>query len=576
MNKPQLSPVPARGNRLPSDGPLFRGAGWQRAGSPTGGRRTLPVLEAPADCQSATQQAASLPYVAPVDGPDAQPKLVTAASSETQTAERADAAVRVPAAPTPIAILGVPFDNVTSADTLRIIGEMIASGRPHYAATANVDFVVQALGDVELRRILADADLVLCDGMPLVWASRFLGNPLPERVTGSDLVPKLLGEAARKGWRVFFLGGTDESVARAAKNAQALHPQLQLAGAYSPPFQPLLEMDHEDIVRRVREAKPDILLVAFGCPKQEKWISMQFKQAGVPLSIGVGATIDFLAGSVRRAPQWMQRTGLEWAFRLLQEPRRLFRRYVTDLWVFGRAILWQWWQLRGLRSQARRTSYVSSRATRSGGFQVVRFAERLDAATVSQHEELWPSLVASEAHVLLDVSGVKFIDSTGVGLLVRLQKKLRAGPRQLVLVAPTNPVVRALALMRITEFFPTAESRTAAGALIRERLSELNVVATLNLAGPQEPLAWQGDIIAANEDSVWRITKLHLEASCRRETEMNINLAGVRFIDSTGVRLMVRVRKEARQRGIQLKFTELQPAVQNVLRILRMESYLLN
>ena len=489
---------------------------------------------------------------------------------------RADEGVRAPAARTPIAILGVPFDNVTSADTLRIIGEMIASGRPHYAATANVDFVVQALEDVELRRILGDADLVLCDGMPLVWASRFLGNPLPERVTGSDLVPKLLGEAERNGWRVFFLGGTDESVARAAKNAQALHPQLQLVGAYSPPFKSLLEMDHDDIVRRVREAKPDVLLVAFGCPKQEKWINMQFKQAGVPLSIGVGATLDFLAGSVRRAPVWMQRTGLEWIFRLLQEPRRLFRRYVTDLWVFGRAILWQWWQLRGLRDQSRRANRVIAQAPRTGDSQLVRFAERLDAATVSEHQELWAGLVASEAHVLLDVSGVKFIDSTGVGLLVRLQKKLRAGRRQLVLVAPTKPVQRALALMRIAEFFPTSCHLTAARDLIRERVSEQNVVATLNLAGPQEPLAWQGDITAANEAAIWRLTKVHLEISRVRKTAINVNLAGVRFLDSTGVRLMVRVRKEASQRGVKLSFTEPPPVVQNVLRILRMEQYLLN
>lgn len=478
--------------------------------------------------------------------------------------------------PAPIAMLGVPFDQVTTADTLRLIGEMIASGRPHFAATANVDFVVQALNDVELRRILTNADLVLCDGMPLVWASRFLGNPLPERVTGSDLVPQLLGEAERKGWRVFFLGGTEESVAQAAENVRARHPKLQLVGTYSPPFKPLLEMDHEDIVRRVRETRPDILLVAFGCPKQEKWINMQFRKAGVPLSIGVGATIDFLAGTVRRAPLWMQRTGLEWIFRVLQEPRRLFRRYFAGLWVFGHAMLRQWWRLRGIRSQARCANRIVSQTTHSGVCEVVRFAERIDAATVRQYEALWPRLAASQAHLLLKLSGVKFIDSTGVGLLVRLLKQLRARDRQLILVAPTKQVLRALALMRFTEFFPTATDLAAAGNLIHERLSEKNVVAALNLAGRQEPLAWQGEIVAANEADVWHMTRRHLEQAHGRETEININLAGVRFIDSTGVRLMVRVRKSARERGLQLRFTAPQPAVRNVLRTLRMESYLLS
>jgi len=478
--------------------------------------------------------------------------------------------------PVPIVMLGVPFDRVTSVDSLRIIGQMIASGRPHYAATANVDFAVQALKDVELHRILADADLVLCDGMPLVWASRFLGNPLPERVTGSDLVPLLLAEAELKGWRVFFLGGTDASVATAAERVRMRHPKLELVGAYSPPFKPLLEMDHEDIVRRVREARPDILLVAFGCPKQEKWISMQLRHTGVPLSIGVGATIDFLAGSVRRAPLWMQRTGLEWVFRMLQEPNRLFRRYCTDLWVFGWAILLQWWQLRGIRSQAKHANQVVSRESRSGMYELVRFAERIDAATVSEHKDLWPRLAASTTHVLLDLSGVQFIDSTGVGLLVRLQKKFRADRRQLVLVAPTKSVLRALALMRFAELFPIAADLTAARELVHDRLSELNVVATLNLSGPQEPLAWQGDITAISEDVVWQMTKVYLDFSRGRDAKMNVNLAGVRFIDSTGVRLMVRVRKEAKQRGIQLKFTEPQLAVRNVLSILRMENYLLN
>ena len=483
-------------------------------------------------------------------------------------------------------MLGVPFDRVTAADALRLISDMIASGRPHYAATANVDFAVQALGDVELRRILAEADLVLCDGMPLVWASRFLGNPLPERVTGSDLVPQLLAAAADKGWRVFFLGGTDESVARAARNVRARHPSLKLVGAYSPPFKPLLEMDQEDILRRVREAKPDILLVAFGCPKQEKWISMHLHLAGVPMSIGVGATIDFLAGLVRRAPPWMQRTGLEWVYRLLQEPQRLFRRYFSDLFVFGVVILRQWWQLRSLRSHAQQANRVVAQSTKNGVYQVVRFAERLDAATVREHAKLWPGLPTSEAHVIFELSAVQFLDSTGVGLLVRLQKQLRANGRQLVLVAPTKPVLRALALMRLTEFFPLAADLTAARILIHDRRDEPSVVSTLNLAGPHEVVAWQGDIVAANEEQVWRMTTLLLDKpdadglaapkpGADGQYQMNINLADVRFVDSTGVRLMVRLRKQARLCGIQLKFTAPQPAVLNVLRILRMDNYLL-
>ena len=255
----------------------------------------------------------------------------------------------------PIAILGVPFDNITTAETLAIIGQMIASSQPHYAATANVDFVVQALEDGELRRILFDAHLVLADGQPLVWASRFLGNPLPERVTGSGMIPQLLALAEQNDWKVFFLGGTEKSVATAAEKTRGKHPQLQLVGAYSPPFKPLLEMDHEDILRRIRKAKPDILLVAFGCPKQEKWISMNYRVAGVPFCVGVGATIDFLAGTFKRAPVWMQRTGTEWIFRMLQEPQRLVKLQREPLLARG---------LRQCQNQPNRCGRLAARQSR--------------------------------------------------------------------------------------------------------------------------------------------------------------------------------------------------------------------
>jgi len=234
-----------------------------------------------------------------------------------------------------ISMMDVPFDCVTMEDTLGRIGGMIASRQPSFIATANVDFLVQARKDRELHSLLHRADMVVCDGTPLVWLSRMLGRGLPERVAGSDMVPQLLARAAEKGWTVFFLGGRDEVLDQAVRNVQRQHPTLRIAGAYSPPFAPLDKMDHDSINARIREAKPDILLVSFGCPKQEKWIARNCEAHGVPVSIGVGATIDFLAGAVKRAPEWMRHCGMEWIFRLAQEPRRLLKRYATDLYVFS-------------------------------------------------------------------------------------------------------------------------------------------------------------------------------------------------------------------------------------------------
>lgn len=235
------------------------------------------------------------------------------------------------------AILGVEFDRVTFTGAMERMEAMIASRRPHYAVTANVDFLVLARRDPELRRILNEAHLTLCDGTPLVWASRLLGHPLPERVAGSDLAPQLLRLAAEKHWRLFFLGATPEANAQAVANVRAQFPNLEI-GHYSPPFRPLPGMNHGEIRKRIRAARPDILFVAFGCPKAEKWMAMNYRTLGVPVMIGVGGTIDLLAGRLKRAPGWMQRAGLEWIFRLGQEPRRLFRRYATDLCRFGWAM----------------------------------------------------------------------------------------------------------------------------------------------------------------------------------------------------------------------------------------------
>jgi len=472
----------------------------------------------------------------------------------------------------PIAILGVPFDNVTTAETIEAIERMVASRQPHYLVTANVDFLVQAQEDVELRRILFDAHLVLCDGTPLLWASKLLGNPLLERVAGADLVPLLLRAAAEKAYRVFLLGATPDSVARAVENLKKLHPSLVIAGFYSPPFNKLLEMDHDEIQRRILEVKPDLLFVSFGCPKQEKWIAMHYRSLGVPVSAGVGATIDFLAGMVKRAPTWMQRTGLEWVYRLAQEPRRLFKRYAKDLWVFGWKIFAQLWQLQ-LRSGKVERPQMSAPVRAEQNWQWINLPERLDLAAVRDDALLVDQVLADGRHCLLEMDKVKFIDSTGVGLLIRLQKKVRATNRQLVLLAPSPAVQRALSLMRLQNFFAAAPDFAAAQQLIEARMREQSNAVALPGVPASNPLLWQGEITAANAKEVWRTTEAHLSSGQRKE--LIIDLAGVRFMDSTGVGVMVRAKKLAQREGVKLAFVHLQPAVANVIQLAQLQEFLL-
>jgi N-acetylglucosaminyldiphosphoundecaprenol N-acetyl-beta-D-mannosaminyltransferase len=241
----------------------------------------------------------------------------------------------------PVVVLGVPFDRMTLASAVDSIESMIAQGGSHYVVTPNVDFLVKARRDPELLRILCGADLVLCDGKPIVWASRWLGDPLPGRVAGSDLLPCLLQRAVLLGWRIFLLGAGPGVAAEAARRISRAHPSLPEVSYFSPPFRPLSDMIDVDIADRVRAAKPHIVLVCFGCPKQEKWIARNSALLEVPVMIGAGGTIDFMAGRIARAPEWMRQGGCEWLFRLIQEPRRLFMRYTDDLVNFAPAVIAQ-------------------------------------------------------------------------------------------------------------------------------------------------------------------------------------------------------------------------------------------
>jgi len=337
--------------------------------------------------------------------------------------------------PSPIAIFGIVLDNLTLAETLARIDLMVESRRPHYIATANVDFLVQARGDAELRQALLDAHLVLCDGTPLVWASRLLGNPLPERVAGSDLVPQLLSLSAKNGYRLFFLGADPESNAQAVLNVQRRFPGIKIVGQYSPPFKPLSELDHTGIGQRILRATPDILLVAFGCPKAEKWMAMHCDQLEVPVMIGVGATIDFLADRMRRAPPWMRRTGLEWAFRTWQEPRRLCKRYAVDAFHFGWTLAEQWWRLRFVPAWRARPMQDGLETGTNPLCGPVYDAERVG----------------------LDLSDVESIDSTGAALLLRLGREARLAGRKLTLSKPSRSVEAALRFLRARDYFEVVD-----------------------------------------------------------------------------------------------------------------------
>ncbi len=465
-----------------------------------------------------------------------------------------------------VVLLGVPFHDLTLEETVQEIARVIAQREIRYLATANLDFAAQASRDVELQRILVEAHLVLCDGMPLVWASRWLGAPLRERIAGSDLVPRLAAEARARGWRIFLLGGEEVSRRQAEEKLREKHPGLAVEG-FSPAFGPLLEMNHEEIAARIHAFRPDILLVAFGCPKQEKWIYMHHARLGVPVVFGVGATVDFLAGKFRRAPRWVQVIGAEWIVRLLQEPRRLFQRYLLDLFFFVQA----------LRAQRRTVqsepplpvTTVAPAPLDRRRVELHRWTGRVDAAAV-QNGAVRPPLGEVPGSVIaLDLSQVTFMDSTGLGtLLSAFRTAVRRGGG-LALVRPAPAVQRLLAAVKLDRLIAVVDDPAdAPRALGLARPPPLP-------AGPAElVLPLQGDLTASGVPGNlrWLEERWAAASEARR---LVLDLSGVRFLDSSGLGLLLRARNFARSReGGSLVLRGAGENVRNVLRLARVEPLL--
>lgn len=225
---------------------------------------------------------------------------------------------------------GVLLDQVGLSAAVERIAEFVRSGQPHQIVTVNLDFVSIASRDAEFRSTLNAAELAVADGMPLVWLSRLKGQPLDERVAGVELVTESCRVAVELGQGVFLLGAGPGVAEAAGRRLKAMYPGLRIAGTYSPPIGPLSPLENERIIRRIRAAAPGFLFVALGAPRQDLWIREHQAELQVPVAMGVGCVLDLLAGSVKRAPVWMQRSGLEWAFRLGQEPQRLWRRYILN------------------------------------------------------------------------------------------------------------------------------------------------------------------------------------------------------------------------------------------------------
>jgi N-acetylglucosaminyldiphosphoundecaprenol N-acetyl-beta-D-mannosaminyltransferase len=318
-------------------------------------------------------------------------------------------------------LLGAPVDDVTIAEAVERIVEMVevgrTTGRVHQVATVNVDFLVNAAHDPRLLGVLQRTDLAIPDGMPIIWGSRLVGTPLRQRTTGVDLLPALVERAATANFRVCLFGAAPGIAARAAELLSRQHPGAEVVGLEAPKVAPDGTMD-ESAVEWIRSARPDVVGVALGNPKQEWWIARHGPALGAPVLIGIGGTLDFLTGVTRRAPDWMQRAGLEWLHRAASEPRRLVRRYARDFVVFAPRLLAQAWRGR------RRVAMVLPAARVDDGGVVT-----LEVTGPARSEQIEPSLrqaLRDGTSLVVDVEGLDAFDNVTVASVVGL---LRLGRR---------------------------------------------------------------------------------------------------------------------------------------------------
>jgi N-acetylglucosaminyldiphosphoundecaprenol N-acetyl-beta-D-mannosaminyltransferase len=253
------------------------------------------------------------------------------------------AAPPAPPVPPAVDLLGVPLALTDYDRTIEWMDATIAAHRRGYICVAAVHTVMACQEDEELRAAVLGSSLTVPDGQPLVWAMNALGHELPHRVYGPDLMARYCEHAAGTGARMFLYGGRDQdALVRLGMNLRSTYPGLNIVGGYVPPFRPLTAEEEDAVVDEINASGADVVWVGIGVPKQEKWMAAMRGRLGAPVLVGVGAAFDFHAGLVPQAPGWMQKMGLEWAYRLAREPRRLWKRYLRYNPRFVVGFLRQW------------------------------------------------------------------------------------------------------------------------------------------------------------------------------------------------------------------------------------------
>lgn len=476
-------------------------------------------------------------------------------------------------------ILGVPIDRLTEADALARILALAESPAtpPPYVATVNVDFLVNtqswwpgAPRHPELLESLREAALVTADGMPVVWASRLLGGGLPARVAGSDLVPMLARAAGPRGLSLYLLGGAGTSAQDAANRLVQDNPGLRIAGVDAPfvhvagAAMATSDEDDRQICARINAAKAAVLLIGFGNPKQEIWFARNRHRLRVGVALGVGGTFNFLTGRVGRAPAWMQRAGLEWIYRLLAEPGRLWKRYTIGLLKYGCMMI------PPLAVAARRPPRRDADAATvldlhgaTGAGILVRLPIRLDA----RDEDAFLRTLNGRpdgAAVVLDARRVRSATAAGLGMLLSAARPAGAAAGPVLLFAPSRALRRILVANRAWDFWSgnTCADADALHAALRLRWPGFSYLA----AFAREAAQLRVDVVGELAGEPMADLNRAVVADGLAERDLVLDCSCCARIDYNAAALLARLQRDLAARGHTLYLRGLSPALDNALR----------
>ncbi|UUV17138.1 WecB/TagA/CpsF family glycosyltransferase [Fusobacteria bacterium ZRK30] len=363
-----------------------------------------------------------------------------------------------------VSVFGYLFNNYSTPELAAKIMEHVKKDNKilWQIVTVNMDFIDRAKRDEELRYIIKSSNIVTADGMPIIWVSKLFGKPLKERVTGSDLTPLLIKEAEKNEVPLFFLGGTIKENEIAIKNLKRDYPKLK-TGNFSPEVKPLLAMENEEILEKIAEVKPKILFLSLGS-KAEKWTRMnrhQLEEIGVKAVIGVGATIKFLAGTVNRAPLWMQKNGLEWFYRLMQEPTHLYKRYSRNFIALVAEVVHELWrsseqEFNGIIYNRRIFSspIVEDLKIPEKRVLQLKLKNKIQVYHLNKYKKRLHNLIYGDEiqKVEIDFLRVIFLDSAALGYLLRMNQEMTMLGKELKILRISPQLYNLFKFRKLDDF----------------------------------------------------------------------------------------------------------------------------